>query len=156
VAARIIEFALFMVVWLLFVCSLATAEIIVGAGASLVAVIALESLKRAEPLCFRPPVRALVDSWRVIGAILEGNWVLFTVLARRIAGKRGQSGFELITFRAITSDDVAAAKRALVILYLTLPPNFLVIGIDRKTRKMLFHQVKMASPPEIIQRLEAA
>ena len=152
----IIEFVVFLVVWLLFVCSLAPPEIIAGAGASLAAVVALESLKRAEPLRFRPPVRALIDSWRIIGPILEGNWVLITVLAHRIAGKRKQSGFELITFRAIASDDVSAAKRALIILYLTLPPNFLVIGIDRRTRKMLFHQVKMSAPPGIILRVEAA
>lgn len=152
----IIEFVVFLVVWLLFVCSLATPEIIVGAGASLAAVIALESLKRAEPLRFRPPVRALIDAWRLAGPILKDNWVLITVLARRIAGKRRQSKFELIPFRAVASDSVSAAKRALVILYLTLPPNSLVIGIDRKTRRMLFHQIKKDTLPGIVQRVETA
>ena len=136
--------------------SLAVGEVLTGAAVSAIAVVAFEAINRAEPLCFKPPLRALAEVWRVPGLIAGGTWVLAMELLRRLRGHRRRSLFQLTPFRASGSDCHSAAKRALVIFYVTLPPNFLIIGIDRDSRLMLYHQVRKDPVPEIIPRLESA
>ena len=151
-----IEFIAFFALWTLFVMSLAMGELLTGAAVAGIAVVAFEAVKRAEPLCFEPPLRALAQIWRVPGLIASGTWVLLVELLRRILGHRRRSLFQLTPFRAAGADCRSAAKRALVIFYVTLPPNFLVIGIDRKSKLLLYHQVRKDAVPQIVPRLESA
>ena len=141
---------------MLFAGNTAMGEILTGIAAAIVAVIGFEAAKRAEPLRFRPSLRALAQIWRVPALIADGTWVLIVELARRVRGRRKRSLFQLTPFHAAGADGRSAAKRALAIIYVTLPPNFLIIGIDRKSKLMLFHQVRNDPVPEVVERLESA
>ena len=153
---KVIEFAAFYVLWMLFVDSTATGELIGAAVGAAFAVLAFEVAKHADPLCFRPPFKAWVQIWRVPGMIIQGTWVLVVDLARRITGRPRRSVFLFTPFRSVGTDSRCSAKRALAIIYVTLPPNFLIIGVDREKKLMLYHQIRKDPVPEIIHRLDAA
>lgn len=153
---KLLELAGFFLLWMLFVSKIATGELVAGFATAVIAVAAFEASNRAEPLLFRPPFSALIQMWRVPGLILQGTWVLIVELTRLLMGRRGRSRFLLTPFRAVDNDARSAAQRALAIIYVTLPPNFLIIGIDRQSKLMLFHQVRKDPVPEIIHRLESA
>ena len=155
-AQRALELLSFFVLWLLFVCEITTGEVLIGLAAAAIAVVGFEVSRRAEPLRFLPPLRAVAQIWRVPGLILQGTWVLIVELARRARGRRKRSLFQLTPFRAVGMDSRSAGKRVLAVSYVTLPPNFLIVGIDRKSKLMLFHQVRKDPVPEIIRRLESA
>jgi len=146
----------FFVLWMLFVATVATGELLAGLAAAALALLAFEASTRAEPLRFRPPWRAIAQAWRVPGLILSGAWTLLAELARRIPGRRKRSVFLLTRFRPSGMDSRAAGIRALAIIYVTLPPNFLIVGIDTASQLMLYHQVRREPVPEIIHRLETA
>lgn len=153
---KLIEFAAFYALWMLFVATTATGELVAAGIAAAVAVLAFEVAKHADPLRFRPPFQAWVQIWRVPGMIVQGTWVLVVELARRIMGRPRRSVFLLTPFQAVGEDSRSSAKRALAIIYVTLPPNFLIIGIDREKKLMLYHQARKDPVPEIIHRLDAA
>lgn len=150
------EFAAFFVLWMLFVSKTARGEIGVGIAAAAVTVIALEASKHAEPLRFRPPLGALAQAWRIPGLVLQGTWTLTQDLARRMLGGRSRSVLLLAPFKPRGTRDRATAIRALAVIYVTFPPNFLIIGIDPASNLMLYHQVRKEPVPEIVHRLEAA
>ena len=53
------------------------------------------------------------------------------------------------------SDPESAARRALAIAYTTIPPNFVVLGIDLDKRVMLVHQVSESETPTMTRNLGA-
>ena len=152
----IIEWFTAFVFWLIFVSGVGLDETLAGIAAAFLTVTILEALKRAEPLQFRPPLGALAQIWRVPALILRGNWTLVEELGRRLVGRRRRSAFSQTQFRAIGNGGQAAAKRALAVFFATLPPNFLIVGIDAASGTMLYHQIRKEPVPEIIHRLEAA
>lgn len=70
--------------------------------------------------------------------------------------KRGKSLFRLASFHAPGTDSRSAARRALAIIFGTLPPNSLIIGIDRESGVILFHQLRKEPLPDIVRRVESA
>jgi hypothetical protein len=60
-----------------------------------------------------------------------------------------------VPFDSGGDDPESAARRALAIMYTTIPPNFVVVGIDRKKNLMLVHQVSPTPTPLIAKRLGA-
>jgi multisubunit Na+/H+ antiporter MnhE subunit len=156
VATITIEFSVFFVMWMLFTATFSAGDVLAGTAAVAIAVIAFEASKRAEALRFRPSVKALSQAWRLPPLILKGTWTLIVELARRASGRPKRSLFLWTPFRAAGADSRSAAKRALAVIFVTLPPNFLIIGFDRKTKLMLFHQIRKDPVPEIVRRLESA
>lgn len=153
---RIGEFVGALALWTIFVSTFASPEILAGCAAALITVTIFELLKRAEPLQFRPPAQALAQAWRLPGLILRGNWTLLEELWRRMLGHRRRSALFITQFPAVGENSRASGIRALAIIYATLPPNFLIVGMDRASGLMLYHQIRKEPVPEIIHRLESA
>lgn len=152
----IAEFLAFFLLWMLFVSEVAKGEILAGIAAALVTVIALKASERAKPLRFRPPLRALAQAWRIPGLLLQGTWTLIQELARRMLGRPSRSALLLTRFEPRGARSHASGIRALAVIYVTFPPNFLIIGIDPARNLMLYHQVRREPVPEIVRRLESA
>lgn len=155
-AGKIAEFIAFFLLWVLFVSTTARGELFAGMAAAGVTVIALEASKRAESLRFRPPLGALFQAWRIPGLVVQGTWTLIEELAAQACGRRSRSALLLTRFEPHARGSRASAIRALAVIYVTFPPNFLIVGIDPVRNVMLFHQVRREPVPEIIRRLEAA
>jgi len=153
---RVTGWAFLFVAWLSFAASLNAEEWVFGTLAATAGVLAFQVSTRAEPLCFAPSFQALLQAWRLPSLILHGTWILVEELSRTIQGKRRHSGFRLASFHATAAGKTAAARRALAILFGTLPPNSLVIGIDRESGVILFHQLRKEPLPRIVRRVESA
>lgn len=149
--------AFLFVAWLIFAASLNAQEWAFGTFAAAAGVLAFQVSTRAVPLCFSPPFQALLQAWRLPSLILHGTWILIEELARTIPQKkRRHSAFRLASFHATGADSRSAARRALAIIFGTLPPNSLIIGIDRKSGVILFHQLRSEPLPHIVRRVESA
>jgi hypothetical protein len=82
--------------------------------------------------------------------------VIFWALLRRvIPGKEPGSVLRSVPFDAGGETAQAAARRALALTLTTIPPNFIVIGIDKDDESMLVHQVQESGVPEVTKRLGA-
>jgi|SRR5579883_1531860 len=131
------EAALLFLVWLVFVDQLQPHELIAGAAASAVAAAATEAVRGAQHPRFLPHRRWLLESWRLPEQILRDCVLLVRNL---FDGRPGH--LERIPFDAGGPDAHSVARRALNIFYTTLPPNTIVIGIDRRRNHMLVHRLE--------------
>ncbi|HZQ56198.1 MAG TPA: hypothetical protein VFB14_28670 [Bryobacteraceae bacterium] len=147
--------AAFLALWLLFVSTISLSELAAGAVGSGIALLALNRSVKADPLCFHPRAHWLAEARRLPGMLLHGLAALFAVLIRRVQGKRPTSVLQLARFSAGGSTPRDGARRALLVLLLTTPPNSVIIDIDTERNLVMFHQVKKTSVPEIVRELEA-
>ena len=144
------------VAWFIFAASLNPQEWVAGLSAAAAGVIAFQVSNRAEPLCFNPPFKAVLQAFRLPTLIIRGTLVLIAELVRRMKRKQKRSAFRLAPFHATAADCRSAARRALAITFGTLPPNSLIIGIDRDPGLILFHQLRKQPLPQITRRVESA
>jgi multisubunit Na+/H+ antiporter MnhE subunit len=147
--------AFLFVAWLIFAASVNAQEWAFGTFAAAGGVVAFQVSTQALPICFKPPFQALLHAWRLPSLILQGTWILIEELARTIQKKRRNSVFRLAPFHATGIDSRSAARRALAIIFGTLPPNSLIIGIDRKSGAILFHQLRKEPLPHLVRRVES-
>ncbi len=151
----LVQFGVLLCVWLLFVYRAAWSEISVGVLAAALAATATEAVRAQEHPRFWPHIRWVLEFWHVLGEIVRDCWLLSRRLLRMIAGAEPDTGrFEALPFRSGGSGPRAVARRALAILYTTLPPNSIVIGIDRKRDRMLLHLLEEAPAPAVAAVLE--
>jgi hypothetical protein len=87
----------------------------------------------------------------------RGSIDIFATLLRQLfGGAPAQSLLQEVAFDVGAEDDPdAVARRALAIGYTTMTPNFVIIGIDRQRRTMLYHQIDRSPVPEMTRRLGA-
>jgi multisubunit Na+/H+ antiporter MnhE subunit len=150
-----LEFLLLLVVWMLFVSQLQRAEFVAGVGAALLGAVGDGVVKAKRLAKFRPRARWLalfaLEPWYV----LSGSAAILWALARRVAGKKSEAQFRVVPFRGGGDDAESAARRALAITLTTVPPNFIVVGIDRQRNFMLVHQVSPTSTPLVTRQTGA-
>ncbi len=149
-----ILWALFLLLWLLYVYQLNWKEFLAGAAASGLAFIPLWLSSRAEQVVFQPKLRWILQIWRLPGEIIQGCVVLLRQMGRTILRKPGESTFQVASFMCAADQYRQTAQRALAITFASVPPNSLVVGIDTETALILFHQVKKAPVPKVIRLLE--
>ncbi len=141
-----VEFLALFGLWLLFVDHLVWTETAAGIAAAGIAATAAEIVRGQEHPRFRPRAALLADFWPIPGAILTDSLLLLRKLARMLfRNDRGTGRFVTVPFPAGDAGARSVALRALAILYTTLPPNTLVIGIDRKQHVLLLHQLEPAN-----------
>lgn len=150
-----INFVFLLGLWLLFVSEVKELEILVGVGAALVGALGDGIVKAKGFTKFRPRTKWLLlvtwEPWYV----LTGSAAILWALARQLLGKKSHAQFRAVPFRAGGNDAHSAARRALAITLTTIPPNFIVVGIDRERNFMLVHQVSPTGTPLITKKLGA-
>ncbi len=135
-----VGFAVLLCVWLLFTTTLAWSETVVGVAAAALAATGTEAVRGAEHPRFLPQIRWLIQFRRLPAEILRDCMLLMRKLMHMcFRGDRRTGEFRTVPFRAGGATSRSAARRALAILYTTLPPNTIVIGIDRTRDVMLLH-----------------
>jgi hypothetical protein len=109
-------------------------EAIVGAGAAAVAAAAVEAVRGTEHPRFLPHLAWLARAARLPFEIVRDTALLAHNLARGGNGRIVRAPFEP------GGDDAAGvARRTLETFYRTLPPNSIVIGIDRARNEVVMH-----------------
>ncbi len=141
--------------WLLLVDTTARAEVLLGVGVGLLAAATATWLQAANFARFAPHWGELMQAWRIPWYLIEDTVIAFRVLGDRLMGRRLESAVRCVDFDAVADDPHSAAQRALVIGLNTIPPNSIVIGIDRKKKQLVFHQLKRRPVPLMMKKLGA-
>jgi multisubunit Na+/H+ antiporter MnhE subunit len=150
-----IEYLILIGLWLLFVSMLKPQEIVAGLIAALIAAVADGTVKSADFAKFKPrPGWLSLIFWETWYA-LDGTWAIMAALFKHIAGRESEAEFASVRVDAGGDDAEGWARRTLLTAYMTIPPNYIVLGIDVKQQRMLVHQVSPTDVPLIAQKLGA-
>ncbi len=150
-----LEFLFLLGVWLLFVSQMQRAEVEAGVCAAALGAAADGLIKAKRLAKFRPRRQWLwLFSWEP-WYVLTGSAAILWALGGRVLGKKSDAQFRVVPFRAGGEDRESAARRALAITLTTIPPNFIVVGIDKQRNFMLVHQVSPTGTPLVAQKLGA-
>ncbi len=141
-------------VWLLLVNTTKAHELWMAAIAACFAATAAEIVRTQRFAAFRPRVSWLAEAWREPWYILEGCISIFAALIRHFVCPEA-SVLRNVVFDPGGPDPSSAARRALAIVYTTMPPNFVVLDIDVHHRVMLVHQVSESGTPTMTRKLGA-
>lgn len=154
-AQSIFLFLALTVFWIACVATFHLHEMLVGAGAVALALSFSIFVVRTLPLHFRPTLRDLLELWRLPGYMAIDVVQVTLVLVKDLLGKPAPSLFRATPWGPVGEDGHSVAKRTLAIAGTTVSPNFIVVGIDCKSRQMLFHELKPTPVPQMTQHLGA-
>ena len=144
--------AVLLGLWLLFVDTLALAEVLVGLGAAALATLAALGIHAYGGTRFRFRVRWLLLLRDVPASTLRDCATLGVVLWRHlIRGERARGAFRTIPF-PIHEGPTSAAWRAFVAGATSIAPNTYVIRFDRERDTVIVHQL-VPDPPERVESL---
>ena len=135
--------------YLLFVSTLTKVELIAGIGAAAIATVAAGIFGLIGTVKFRPSLKNLLEAWRLPYYAVQGTYEMGKALAQQLFTSQGaDSVIRAVPFDVGGDDAAAAGRRALAVGYTTMTPNFIVMGIVRKQRLLLYHQI---IPGEVLQ-----
>jgi multisubunit Na+/H+ antiporter MnhE subunit len=150
------EWVILMLLWLLLVGKSAEMEILIGALAAALAAAAAKIVNGQNFARFYPEARWLFEIWRLPGYLISGSAVIYRVLLESIfLGRQSSSRIQAVGFKVGRSDERSAARRALATILTTIPPNYIVIGIDEREDLILVHQIRATGVPEVARKLGA-
>lgn len=143
--------------WLFFTGTFSLHELEIGTIAALLASSGMVVVAHCYSVPFSPTLKDLLALWRLPWYVVSDMWITLAVAAEDIAGKhRAESIFRVVPFRARGMDAPrATARRVLAVLYSTVAPNSIVLGINANNEQMLFHQIKRSSVPKMTKQLGA-
>ena len=148
------QFAGLLLLWLVFAAQISANELLFGVIAVAAAMFALHTCLSHEPLDFKPRAAWLVQAWRLPLDIAKDLRILFRVLFLRLKRKPVPGVFRLVPFKCSGVGSRAGAKRALALLYLSISPNSVVVGIDQEKKNALLHQLLPAPVSLLKHKLE--
>jgi multisubunit Na+/H+ antiporter MnhE subunit len=139
----IATFVLALGAWFVFVGKLGWDELIAALVCAAIAASASQLVWSQHAAAFRDHTGKFLQMWRLPKYMIIGSWEIFSVLLRQLfGGKPAESLVLAVRYDPVSEDPSDAALRALAIAYTTSTPNFVVIGIDRPRRRLIFHQIK--------------
>jgi hypothetical protein len=142
--------------WILFVGGTHRDEMIAGAGVFFLSEAFLYQAWRTETLRLEIRWEDLSQGWRIPWYVVSGVYELIAILAKDLFGvKRADSLYRVSGFKTSKSDPRLIARRVFATFYTTMTPNFIVIGVDYRQSRMLFHQLKRSSVPRMTKALGA-
>jgi hypothetical protein len=142
--------------WIAFIATSNLHEMFVGFPCVAVTVgfAVLVCRSAATELTFR--ARDVLAFWRMPWYILSGVSEITLILAKdllRIAPAKNL--YRVCGFDTSAHDPLRMSRAVLAIAYTTVAPNFVVLGIDPATSRMLFHQLAASSVPAMTKALGA-
>lgn len=144
----------FLALWIFFVFETSASELLVGAAAAALSVLAAIVSLRSAPACFEPKAGWLLEAWRLPGMIAGDLVQLSKHLARQMVRAPSRSSWSRVNFLPAAGECRAAAQRTLAVLLVTTTPNSVVVNIDSEKGELLLHQAQAGKPPTVIQKLQ--
>ena len=140
--AWLVWWVLLMSLWIMLDDSLATDELLAGAGAAALAALVAELATYQAADRFRMRIRWLVPALRLPGQVAADTVTVYAALWRRLArGEQPDSTFVTEPVRFGDDTPVGVTRRVLLIGGRSLAPNAFALGIDRGTETMVLHQL---------------
>ncbi|MGC2819440.1 MAG: hypothetical protein WA198_07130 [Candidatus Sulfotelmatobacter sp.] len=148
---------IFYVFWIAFVGTIAFHELLLGVIATSVATLGLFIIDRRYRAKFSPTLREVLSLWYVPWYLVSDTWKIIAVAGKDLLGiKSAGSLFRTARFDAGTKDDASAvARRVLAVVYTTMTPNTIVLGINASDQKMLLHELVSSPLPKMTRDLGA-
>ena len=142
--------------WVLLVAGTRLHEMIVGAGAVVLATLYLRTVHKSSRNALRLEWKDLAQCWRIPWYMVSDTWVVTRVLISDLLHLRpAGSYYRVCGFASSKRDPARLGRGVLTILYMTATPNSIVLGIDSQSSRMLFHQLERASVPKMARSLGA-
>ncbi len=147
----------FYLFWIIFVGTFALHELLIGVIGAVLASIGLSVIDYYYPARFSPKLIELLSLWRLPWYLVSGTWEIAAVAAKDLIGvSPAKSLFRIVRFAAGEEDDPhATARRVLAVIFTTITPNFIVLGVNTRDQNLLFHQIERSSVPKMTQSLGA-
>jgi multisubunit Na+/H+ antiporter MnhE subunit len=142
IGAWLVWWALLMSFWVMLDDSLATDELLAGAGAAAIAALLAELATYQAATRFRMRIRWLVPALRLPGQVAADLVTVYAALWRRlIRGEQPDSAFVAEPVRYGDDTTAGVTRRVLLIGGRSLAPNAFALGIDRGSETMILHQL---------------
>ncbi len=136
-------FLSFYVCWIIFVGTFSLHELLIGVLGALLATAGLSIINCHYPARFHARLTELLSLWRLPGYLISDTWKVLAVRAKDLRGvQTATSLFRVVPFRAGEKEDPrASARRALAVIYTTITPNTVVLGVNTNHQNLLLHQL---------------
>lgn len=145
-----------VLLWILFVGGTRRNEMLVGAGIGVISGMFAYKVWLVETLRVEFHLADIIQGWRIPWYILSGIYVTVVVLLKNLFRVGSADSFYRVSgFKTSKSDPRQIARRVLVTFYMTMSPNSIVIGIDYRQSRMLFHQLQRSSMSRMSKALGA-
>lgn len=142
--------------WLVYVSQISAWEIGVGAAAAGFATLGVALLWRLRRVKFRLNLQQIIEAKRIPALAVSGTWELLQGLGKQLFTKRGAPSYiAAVPFEVGSNGPTSTGRRALAVLYTTMTPNFVVIGIIREQALLLYHQIVPGKVLTITRKLGA-
>lgn len=142
--------------WILLVAGARPHEMFVGAVSVLLSALFLASVKKMSTLKLEFRISDVAQGWRIPGYVLRDSITLTKVLLRDLfLGRRADSLYRASGFTSGKENPCLVARSVLATIYTTTSPNSIVIGIDYKRKRMLFHQLERSAVSAMTRSLGA-
>lgn len=140
--AWLVWWVLLMSLWVMLDDSLATDELLAGAGAAAIAALVAELASYQAATRFRMRIRWLGPALRLPGQVVRDLVIVYAALWRRLArGEQPHSAFITEPVRFGDDSPAGVTRRVLLIGGRSVAPNAFALGIDRGTETMVLHQL---------------
>jgi hypothetical protein len=142
--------------WILLVAGTRPHEMIVGAGCVLASTIFIAFVNRMSTLKLDFHLSDVAQGWRVPWSVLSDCYTLTALLLLDLfTSRRAGSYYRVSGFKTSKEDPRLIARRVLATIYTTTSPNSIVIGIDFRQSRMLFHQLERSGVSKMTKSLGA-
>ena len=133
---------LLMSFWVILDDSIATDELLAGAGAAALAAFLAELATYQAAARVRVRARWLARVFGLPGQVAGDTLIVFGALWRRLAhGEEPPSGFRVVPVRYGDDSAEGRTRRALLVGGKSIAPNSFALGIDSGTNTMVIHQL---------------
>jgi multisubunit Na+/H+ antiporter MnhE subunit len=138
----LVWWVLLMSLWIMLDDSLATDELLAGAGAAALAALVAELATYQAADRFRMRIRWLVPALRLPGQVAADTVTVYAALWRRLArGEQPDSAFVTEPVRFGDDTPAGVTRRVLLIGARSVAPNAFALGLDSATQTMVLHQL---------------
>jgi multisubunit Na+/H+ antiporter MnhE subunit len=149
VRSWLVWWVLMLAFWVIIDDSVATDELLVGAGAAALAALVAELVTYQAAARFQLRIRWLVPALRLPGQVARDMVIVYGALWRRLArGEQPPSAFLELPARFGDDSTEGATRRTLLIGGTSVAPNTFVLGIDSATNLMVVHRLVAEKPQQ--------
>jgi multisubunit Na+/H+ antiporter MnhE subunit len=142
VGSWLIWWVLMMSFWVMLDDSIATDELLAGAGAAALAALLAELVTYQAATRLRMRIEWIVPALRLPGEVARDMVIVYAALWRRLVhGQQPDSGFAELPARFGDDTPEGVTRRTLLVGGRSLAPNTFVLGIDPERDVMVVHQL---------------
>ena len=142
VGSWLVWWVLLMAFWVVIDDSVATGELLAGAGAAALAALLAETVCYQAATRFRMRIRWLVPALSLPGQVVSDTVIVYRALWRRLVhGEQPPSAFGELPARYGNDTPRGMTRRTLLVGGTSVAPNTFVLGIDPERDVMVVHRL---------------